>query len=57
MSRWEQIHRDFPLHALLVGWLFARWLRMRRWLCYLLGNSQRKWCAARPASTQVRVLE
>ena len=49
MSRWEQIHRHFPLRALLAGWLYARWLRTRRWLRYLLGGSRRRWCVACPA--------
>lgn len=57
MSRWEQIHRHFPPHALLAGYLYARWLRTRRWLRYLLGSSRRRWCMACPAPMQVRIVE
>jgi hypothetical protein len=57
VSRWEQIHRHFPLRALLVGYLYARWLRIRRLLRYLLGSSRRRWCTACPAPTQIRIVE
>jgi hypothetical protein len=57
MSRWEQILEYFPLHVLLIGWLYARWLRVCRWLRYLLGSSSRAWCAPDSMATQVRVVE
>lgn len=57
MSRWEQIHRHFPLRALLVGYLYARWLRIRRWLRYLLASSQRRWQTAVVLSAEVRIVE
>lgn len=57
MSRWEQIHRYFPLRALLIGWLYARWLRTCRRLRYVWGGSRRQWCAACAAPTQVRIVE
>jgi hypothetical protein len=57
MSRWEQIHKYFPLHALLAGWLYARLLRARRLLRYLLGGSRRKWCVACRAQGHARIVE
>jgi hypothetical protein len=57
MSRWQQIHRYFPLRALLAGWLYARWLRACRWLRYRLGNSQRRWCAVYTVQGNVRIVE
>jgi hypothetical protein len=57
MSRWEQIHRHFPLHALLAGYLYARWLRGRRWLWYLLGGSRRRWQTVSVLPAQVRIVE
>jgi hypothetical protein len=57
MSRWQQIHRYFPLRALLAGWLYARWLRARRWLRYRLGNSRRQWCAVYPVLTRTHIVE
>jgi len=43
VTRWEQIHRDYPLRALLGGWLLLRWLRALRWARYALGRSGRRW--------------
>ena len=57
MSRWEQIHRYFPLRALLIGWLYARWLRACRWLRYVGGGSRRQWCAACAVPTRVHIVE
>lgn len=57
MSRWEQIYRYFPLRALLVGWLYIRWLRLRRWLRYWSGGSRRQWHVASRLPAQVRILE
>jgi hypothetical protein len=57
MSRWEQIHRYFPLRALLAGWLYIRWLRVRRWLCHLSGGSRRRWQMVSPLPARARILE
>ena len=43
MSQWNQIHRHVPLGALLVGWLYARWLRLRRRWQHAPGRSGRSW--------------
>ena len=57
MSRWEQIYRYFPLRALLVGWLYIRWLRVRRWLHYVRGGSRRQWHVVYAVPARVRILE
>jgi hypothetical protein len=57
VSRWEQIHRHFPPHALLAGYLYARWLRSRRWLWYLLGGSRRRWQRTVVLFAEVRIIE
>ena len=31
MFDWQQIHRDYPLRALLAGWCYLCWLRALRW--------------------------
>lgn len=56
MSRWTQIHRHFPLHALLIGYLYGRWLRLRRRLSYLLGTS-RQWQNVIVLNAQVHIVE
>jgi hypothetical protein len=40
MSRWNQKLEPFPLRSLLAGYLYARWLRLRRRLGYLCGSSR-----------------
>ena len=57
MSDWVQIHRHFPVGALLGGWLYARWLRFRRWLHYLFGNSRRRWRVVVPLLAEARIVE
>ena len=57
MSRWEQIYRYFPLRALLAGWLYIRWLRVRRWLHYVRGGSRRQWHVVYAVPARVRILE
>jgi hypothetical protein len=57
MSRWEQIHRYFPLRALWIGRWYARWLRLCRWLRYLLGGSHRRWQMACPLPAKARIVE
>ena len=56
MSRWTQIHRHFPPRALLAGFLYARWLRLRRRLHHLWGTS-RQWQKIVPLTAQVRIVE
>ena len=56
MSRWTQIHRHFPLRALLAGFLYGRWLRLRRRLRYLWGTS-RQWQSVVPLTAQMRIVE
>ena len=56
MSRWTQIHRHFPLRALLAGYLYARWLRLRRRLHYLWGTS-RQWQTMVPWTAGMRIVE
>jgi hypothetical protein len=43
VSDWDEIQGTLPLHALVVGWLYARWLNLCRWLRYALGRSGRHW--------------
>ena len=56
MSRWTQIHRHFPLRALLAGYLYSRWLRLRRRLRYLWGQS-RQWQTMVVLTARVHVVE
>jgi hypothetical protein len=51
-----QIHRQYPLRSLLGGYLYARWLRLRRWLWYLWGTS-RQWQAKVTLSGRVHMVE
>ena len=56
MSRWTQIHRHFPLRALLAGYLYGRWLRVRRWLRHLWGRS-RVWQTVPVLTARLHVVE
>jgi hypothetical protein len=56
MSRWTQIHRHFPPHALLLGLLYARWLRLRRYLVRLWGTS-RRWRTLVVLTAQLHIVE
>ena len=56
MSRWEQIYRQYPPHAWLIGWLYVCWLRLYRWVRYLCGSSRRQWCEGSPVAVQARVI-
>jgi hypothetical protein len=56
MSRWTQIHRHFPLRALLVGFLYGRWLRLRRRLRHLWGRS-RVWRTVAVPNARLHVVE
>jgi hypothetical protein len=56
MSRWTQIHRHFPLRSLLAGYLYARWLRLRRRLRYCWGTS-RQWQTMGSLTAQVHIVE
>jgi hypothetical protein len=57
VSRWHQIHRYFAPHVLLIGYLYARWLRARRRVRYLLGGSGRRWQVEERCLMQVRIIE
>ena len=56
MSRWTQIHRHFPLRALLAGYLYARWLRLRRQFGYLWGTS-RQWQTMISLTVRMHIVE
>ena len=56
MSRWTQIHRHFPLRALLAGYLYSRWLRLRRQVRYLWGKS-RQWQTMVVLTAQMHIVE
>jgi len=56
MSRWTQIHRHFPLRALLAGYLYGRWLRLRRRLRHLWGRS-RVWHTVAVLTARLHVVE
>jgi hypothetical protein len=56
MSRWTQIHRHFPLRSLLAGYLYGRWLRLRRRLGYLWARS-RRWQTGVAQPTRMHLVE
>ena len=56
MSRWTQIHRHFPPRALLAGYLYSRWLRLRRRLRHLWGTS-RRWQTRGPLTARLHIVE
>lgn len=56
MSRWTQIHRHFPPRALLAGFLYGRWLRLRRRLRHWLGTS-RRWQTVVALPAGMRIVE
>lgn len=43
MCRWRQTEREYPLRALLAGFVCLKWRRLCVWICRALGLPHRHW--------------